>query len=109
MEPEFGVTFEKVIVIDEPSLSINAEATGSEFTKLIDSILSTFKFIEPVAQCTQDSDCKLLYSSCDCEAVPVSDSRTYLEVDEICKRNECTAPTEKKAVCLNNRCQISNK
>src|SRR3989338_2418895 len=55
--------------------------------------------------CSQDSDCKLIYSSCGCEAVLNSDPRTYLEADEICKLNECTTPVQKSAACANNKCQ----
>ena len=82
---------------------------GSRYETVIDQILSTFKFIEPVGQCTQDSDCKLIYSGCSCEAVPNSDPRTYLESDLVCIRNDCTAPTEKAAACINNKCQLKDK
>jgi hypothetical protein len=44
-EPEFGIDFEKVIVVDDPSLSIIMEATEPKFKTAMDGILSTLKFI----------------------------------------------------------------
>jgi hypothetical protein len=63
-------SFLKVIVIlGQPKFAINMGARSKEAIKLIDQILSTFKFIEPLTgasnagwyQCTQDSDCVAVY------------------------------------------------
>lgn len=65
--------------------------------------------IAALSQCTDDSECKLIYSGCDCEAVFISDPRTYLESDLFCIRNGCMPPTEKAAVCENNKCVLKDK
>lgn len=61
--------------------------------------------------CTKNSDCKLIYSSCDCEAVPISDIRTRLEdaLDRdariTCIRNSCDGFTGiVTAICENSNC-----
>lgn len=57
------------------------------------------------ASCTADADCKLIYSSCDCEAVPASDPRTELPSTTMCVQNNCTNSVRTaKAVCVQNRC-----
>ncbi len=76
-------------------------------------MLSSFKFIPPqtptLGECQQDSDCKLIYSSCGCESIPKSNLQTILEEDVVCKRNECSEPTLVVPVCRNNRCQRNDK
>ena len=63
----------------------------------------------PTLECTSNSDCKLIYSSCDCEAVPINDLRVRLvsEPDVECIRNSCSAikgQVEVTAVCKSNKC-----
>jgi len=58
--------------------------------------------------CYADSDCKLIYSNCDCEAVPINDPRTSLENDAICKWNICHG-TNVTAICINNGCFRSDQ
>ena len=46
------------------------------------------------AECTVDADCKLIYSSCDCQAVPVTDPRASLDPclydgGDVCAYNSC--------------------
>ena len=54
--------------------------------------------------CNSDSDCKLIYSSCNCKAVSINDSRNSLEKsNEICKWNICRG-TNVTAVCKENIC-----
>ena len=57
-------------------------------------------------QCNKDEDCKLIYSNCDCLAVPKTDSRDSLESIEVCKHNLCRA-NNTTAVCQNNKCAKS--
>lgn len=61
-------------------------------------------------KCIMDSDCKLIYNNCDCEAVPINDSRTFLESNqnEVCKWNICHG-TNVTAVCRNNECVRNDK
>lgn len=59
-------------------------------------------------ECVTDNDCKLIYSNCDCEAVLISDLRTSLESNEICKWNICYG-TNVTAICRNNRCVRSDQ
>jgi hypothetical protein len=53
-----------------------------------------------LAICRSDSDCKLIYSSCTCEAVGKSDAREYLDNDHgiACNHNICRSENA-KAVC----------
>jgi serpin B len=55
------------------------------------------------AQCSSDSDCKLIYSNCDCEAVSISDSRTSLDNTGLCKMNLCRAYNT-NAICSRGLC-----
>jgi hypothetical protein len=57
------------------------------------------------ATCGQDSDCKLIYSSCGCEAVPVSDARERLDSDRgvDCHHNVCRSQ-HARAVCSSGVC-----
>ena len=46
-------------------------------------------------ECSTAADCKLIYSSCSCQAVPLTDSRTSLDPclydgDALCDANSCT-------------------
>lgn len=59
-------------------------------------------------ECLSDTDCKLIYSSCDCEAVSVNDKRDYLKEEKVCVLNYCHLK-KVKAVCLNFQCQRSDK
>ena len=56
-------------------------------------------------ECTKNSDCKLIYSSCGCQAVPLTDTRTFLESDITCIRNGCDGRTGiVTAICENSKC-----
>ena len=54
-------------------------------------------------ECYIDADCKLIYSNCDCEAVPLSDARTDIKGGAVCKRNICSGENW-SAICLRNKC-----
>ena len=60
-----------------------------------------------VAECDSDSDCKLIYSNCDCEATTLTDSRTSLTDNKICKWNICHG-TNVSAICIDNKCVKSS-
>jgi hypothetical protein len=57
------------------------------------------------AVCRSDADCKLIYSSCTCEAAPSDDARTVLGNDHgiDCHHNACRAANA-RAVCDSGRC-----
>ena len=57
----------------------------------------------PVA-CQNDSDCKLIYSSCDCAAVPNTDLRKRLPSDKLCDLNRCTKDVT--AQCKSGKCLV---
>jgi len=68
----------------------------------------TIDFDNSVNGCMSDSDCKLIYNSCSCEAVLASDSRTVLEpTDRYCDVNDCINQGT-RAVCSQNRCVKRN-
>ena len=54
-------------------------------------------------ECNENKDCKLIYSNCNCESVPITDSRTILESDKICEQNSCIS-FDVTAVCINHYC-----
>jgi len=56
-------------------------------------------------ECNKDSDCKLIYSSCDCEAVSAYDARDFWNegTGVICKINGC-ASKNTTSVCYKNKC-----
>jgi len=55
-------------------------------------------------ECEKDSDCKLIYSGCTCEAVPVTDPRESLDDNgKICIWNDCLG-RDAYAACENNVC-----
>ena len=59
------------------------------------------------ASCTTDANCKLIYSSCDCEAVSVRDPRTELPSTIMCIQNNCTNGQQAaRAVCENRICRV---
>lgn len=60
-------------------------------------------------ECQQTSDCKLIYSSCDCQAVSNNDPRTSYDEDVICVRNSCMPPTPANAVCQQGKCVRSDQ
>ena len=54
--------------------------------------------------CEKDTDCKLIYSSCDCEAVNINDIRHHSIGDSpTCFVNSCKM-LNIQAVCIKNRC-----
>ncbi len=53
--------------------------------------------------CRTDGDCKLLYSSCSCEAVPASDPRDLLPSEVDCAANRCRVE-HTRAVCSGSAC-----
>ncbi len=56
--------------------------------------------------CNQDSDCKLIYGSCGCEAVNVNSRKTYLDEGDIhCLINSCLAYNA-TAACVDNQCAV---
>ena len=56
--------------------------------------------------CNQDSDCKLIYGPCGCEAVSVNSRRTYLDEGDIrCEINSCLAYNATVA-CVDNQCAV---
>ena len=58
------------------------------------------KFVE----CMGDADCRLIYHSCDCEAIPLNDMRDYIEgISNWCIINTC-ARDEIKAICRDSKC-----
>lgn len=58
--------------------------------------------------CGVDSDCKLIYDSCDCEAVNTKNTQTYLPSHKyVCEVNNCTTYNT-TAVCENNQCIKKN-
>ncbi|MBI4441652.1 hypothetical protein HY639_05780 [Candidatus Woesearchaeota archaeon] len=58
----------------------------------------------PANACSRDADCKLLYSSCSCIAVPKTDTRTFDNSDpRICVRNSCAGLLI--AACSEGACQ----
>ncbi len=67
------------------------------------SVSSTLTACNSSAECVNDSDCKILFSNCGCEAMSASDPRTKLEDDDrICVINSCQGA---KAICDQGRCQ----
>ena len=62
-------------------------------------------------ECTSNSDCKLIYSSCDCKAVPANDPRKNIlhsETDVSCRQNSCST-TKVTAICKDNKCMRSDQ
>lgn len=61
-----------------------------------------------VAECRTDADCKLIYSSCSCVAVPEQDPRTFLPANIDCAVNRCRmekiVPT-----CISQVCEPASK
>lgn len=58
--------------------------------------------------CVQDSDCKIITSSCDCQAVSTNDLRVNYDDGKICVRNGCSGVDYHllyKAVCQNQTCK----
>ena len=78
---------------------------------IISLVAATYLFLQnpesqPNFECTKNSDCKLIYSSCGCKATPITDTRTYLDNGGIiCVRNNCDGLTGNvTAICENNKC-----
>ncbi|HMM66351.1 MAG TPA: hypothetical protein PKC03_05365 [Dokdonella sp.] len=64
---------------------------------------------EPVeAGCSIDADCKLIYSSCSCVAVPVSDPRVFLPANVDCAVNRCRAEHVRPS-CVSHVCEPASK
>ena len=66
-------------------------------------------------ECKVDRDCKLLFDSCSCIAVPKTDSREAWDSGKAaqCKCNSCRCNSSKpetfvKAKCVKNKCQRSD-
>lgn len=65
--------------------------------------------------CQSDTDCRLIFDSCSCLAVPAKDPRQVLEIDKkaprLCKCNECNChPSQKvRPRCVKNQCQRSDQ
>lgn len=64
----------------------------------------------PVSDCIDDEDCKIIYSSCSCEAVPIADPRTQIDNAglPICEINSCDS-LYSGAVCQENKCVLASK
>ncbi len=60
------------------------------------------------ASCRVDSDCKLIYSSCSCVAVPVHDPRNFLPANVDCAANRCRTE-HVRATCVNQVCEPASK
>lgn len=60
------------------------------------------------AGCGTDADCKLIYSSCSCVAVPVDDPRTFLPSNVDCAVNRCRAE-HIRATCVGQVCEPATK
>lgn len=60
------------------------------------------------AGCRSDADCKLIYSSCSCVAVPVSDPRTFLPSNVECPVNVCRIEGI-SATCEEHVCQPDSR
>ncbi|MBI5744011.1 MAG: hypothetical protein HY952_05635 [Elusimicrobia bacterium] len=59
--------------------------------------------------CSSDKDCRLIYSNCDCAAVPTRDPRAVLEGNgAVCKWNLCLGH-KLSAVCRQSRCVKSGE
>ncbi len=55
-------------------------------------------------ECEKDTDCKLIFSSCSCKAVPL-ESKETMNHTQICIRNSCDGLTGKvTAVCTDGSC-----
>lgn len=63
---------------------------------------------QEATMCSKNSDCKLIYSHCDCEAVSINDLRTALESERICKMNECSERNVSVS-CVSGVCVRSDK
>lgn len=62
---------------------------------------------QTAAACTADADCKILYSNCSCEAVPITDPRTEIKSDIVCIQNSCRNEAQiATAVCENQACTV---
>lgn len=57
--------------------------------------------------CSVDSDCRLIYNDCTCEAVLKNDERGTLEGDKMCQVNECSLRGA-RAVCNNSQVCVRN-
>jgi hypothetical protein len=59
----------------------------------------------PISDCIDDEDCKIIYSSCSCEAVPIIDPRTQIDNAglPVCEVNQCPAD---QARCVENKCVL---
>jgi hypothetical protein len=55
------------------------------------------------SQCREDRDCKLIYSSCSCAAVPVTAQGRTLESNAVCVVNRCTYE-HVEPVCIAGAC-----
>jgi len=62
-----------------------------------------------VKECAADKDCKLIYSNCDCAAVPAADPRASLDGGgAVCKWNLCIG-RKTSAFCRAGRCVKSGE
>lgn len=57
-------------------------------------------------ECRQDSECKLIYSSCNCQATLSVDPRTSYKEEIDCIQNSCAA-TKTKANCVLGKCVVT--
>jgi hypothetical protein len=66
-------------------------------------------------ECSEETDCELIFSKCNCGAVPINDSeysklhkKTILEKDRDCSLNICFTKNV-TAICRNNNCVRSDQ
>lgn len=60
-------------------------------------------------KCTKDDQCRLIYNSCFCEAVPVSDIRQDLPLDpaiRCIKMNDCNIAGKMQTICEAGQCTV---
>ena len=69
----------------------------------------------PPIKCYTNTDCELIFSNCNCGAVPINDSeysklhkKTILEKDRDCSLNICFTKNV-TAICRNNNCIRSDQ
>jgi|GEM_PF-6697583 len=66
-------------------------------------------FAPCAGKCTADDQCRLIYNTCFCEAVPVGDARQDLPLDPVIrciKLNDCNIPGKMLAVCEAGQCAV---
>ncbi|MCK4738419.1 MAG: hypothetical protein KAT46_00580, partial [Deltaproteobacteria bacterium] len=75
---------------------MNIKAENLAFPAMLFALLLTLALVDiyknegyEVVRCTADRDCKLLYSSCGCEAILKNNERIITENKPTCDINEC--------------------